>query len=141
MITLKQLGQNVVTIIDGNNYSKRIPDKGERDAVVAMIKEYNKNPNDSDKQAIVDILSAKTKEVVKKEEPIKKEIKQLTEDKKTIKKKVEAKQKEEEDELAKRNAALQEENAKLKKDLETAQAKSATQPKSETTSYSRRGEY
>ncbi|MAT89638.1 MAG: hypothetical protein CMC35_03005 [Flavobacteriaceae bacterium] len=67
-IGLKQYGQNLILVIDGESYSKRFPDKNEREALKDLVKAYNtRNSVKKEKEIIEQIQANKTTETSRKQ--------------------------------------------------------------------------
>lgn len=87
-IKCKQIGQNMIVIIDNEQYSKKIIDTKDRDSLKNKVLLYNKKPSDSLKNQILKIISptvvAKETKAIKKkglEKAIKKESKKSSKSK------------------------------------------------------------
>lgn len=68
-ITLKQVGQNLIVIIDGKQLSKKFEDKTQREFIKSLVEEYNTKNTAKTEKAIINALTPetiKTKEIVKK---------------------------------------------------------------------------
>ena len=64
-VKFKQIGQNIIVVMDGTQYTKVEPDKAHRDAIKSLVESLNRKrtPKDSDK--LIDIFTNKTKKVEK----------------------------------------------------------------------------
>lgn len=113
-ITFKQIGLNVILVIEGEKFSKKIEAKEDREKLKAQVEAYNKKPTAKALKIIQTIMTINT--VKKKEEEVieKKVAKKIKKGEKIIKK-----EKKEVSQLK----LLQEENEKLKKELASFKTK------------------
>lgn len=66
-LTAKQVGKNIIVMINGEKKTKVTKDKKEADSIKKKIELYNKNPNEARLNQIVDIFDKVKKEKEKKE--------------------------------------------------------------------------
>lgn len=60
-VTFKSVGQNVIVIVDGSQYSKKEELKEEREKIKNLVGEINNSKDDSRKNALVNIFKEKQK--------------------------------------------------------------------------------
>lgn len=72
-IALKQVGRNIMLVIDKKNFSKGIADKEKREKLKALVVKYNtKNTITGEKEIIRIMLEGKTTETTRKKVAVKK---------------------------------------------------------------------
>lgn len=97
-IKLKQVGQNLIAIIDGKQYSKMFANKEERDSVKNKVLLYNKKPTKALQTAILKLID---KTIIEKETKIAKTKGVKKAIKKEVKKSAKKSPKKENDDLVK----------------------------------------
>ena len=60
-VTFKSVGQNVIVVVDGTQYSKKEELKEQRDKIKNLVEEINNSKKDSKKDALVNIFKEKQK--------------------------------------------------------------------------------
>jgi hypothetical protein len=60
-ITGKQMGQNIILVIEGEKHSKRFPDKEDRTIVLGLVQEYNKKNTQSALDKILKLMEKEEK--------------------------------------------------------------------------------
>lgn len=78
-ISGKQMGQNIILVIDGEKHSKRFPDKEGRTEVLELVQKYNKK---NTKTGLERILKLMKKEESKGVEKVNKDVEKLKKDEK-----------------------------------------------------------
>ena len=56
-INLRQIGQNILVTIDNKDYSKRFPNRANREVLKGKVEAYNKRPSKAKLKEIVDIMA------------------------------------------------------------------------------------
>lgn len=74
-ISGKQMGQNIILVIDGNKHSKRFPNQDERKETLDLVKKYNEK---NTKIGLARILEAMNKDTSTGTEKVKKDIDKMS---------------------------------------------------------------
>ena len=86
-ISAKQVGRNVILVIEGQKYSRSVADKKARQEILAKVEAYNKrNSIKKEKEIIKFMLESKQKEAAKPKKETKKVEKQIEKVSRTRKK-------------------------------------------------------
>lgn len=86
-ISYRGIGQNVILNIEGNQYSRKVAEKSERENIKKMVEDYNKKNNAKTVKDLINFMTIDTKERKKEIEQAKAK-KEVIEKPKVAKKKV-----------------------------------------------------
>jgi recombination DNA repair RAD52 pathway protein len=76
-ISYKQIGQNVIIVVDGQQYSKKMADRADRTKVFDLVTEFNKKNTITKQKEIISIFTVKEQEVKQKVAKVAKVDKQI----------------------------------------------------------------
>lgn len=69
-VKLKQIGQNMIIVLDGEQYTKTEPDKEKREAIKSLIESINKRRTEKDTEKLLNIFKGKEKSLEKGAESV-----------------------------------------------------------------------